>query len=186
VPAVPSPYPRRARLCGGPLRHRVRPRALATGRARRPARRIRGCGRAGGGPRHASARPAPPGGRGGLRVGQVRPGRCPSRVRYEVTLDARRIRVEITPEGRFTVDDRAIAADIRETVRGRQWSVAIEGSGHEVTILTHEPMRVDVDGREVRVSVIDERSLRPRGSAAARGRGRLELRAPMPGLLKAV
>src|SRR2546426_246153 len=81
--------------------------------------------------------------------------------------------------GRFTVDDRAGAADVRETVRPRQWSVALDGASHEVTLLTYDPIRLDVDGRELRASVVDERSLRARGSAARPGTGRFELRAPM-------
>jgi biotin carboxyl carrier protein len=107
-------------------------------------------------------------------------------VRYEVTLDERSVRVELTPEGRFTVDDLAVAADVREIVRGRLWSITLDGESHEVTLLTHEPLRMDIDGIEVRATVIDERTLRARGGSARAGSGRVEIRAPMPGLLKAV
>jgi len=107
-------------------------------------------------------------------------------MRYEVTLDDRRIRVELGQDGRFTVEDRVVAADIRETVRGRQWSIVVEGESHEVTVVTHDPLRLDVDGHDVRATVVDERALRAgRGAVGAR-RDRVELRAPMPGLLKAV
>jgi biotin carboxyl carrier protein len=107
-------------------------------------------------------------------------------MRYEVTLDDRRIRVELGEDGRFTVEDRVVAADIRETVRGRQWSIVVEGESHEVTVVTHDPLRLDVDGHDVRATVVDERALRAgRGAVGAR-RDRVELRAPMPGLLKAV
>jgi biotin carboxyl carrier protein len=107
-------------------------------------------------------------------------------MRYEVTLDDRRIRVELGEDGRFTVEDRVVAADLRETVRGRQWSIVVEGESHEVTVVTHDPLRLDVDGHDVRASVVDERALRAgRGPVGAR-RDRVELRAPMPGLLKAV
>jgi biotin carboxyl carrier protein len=107
-------------------------------------------------------------------------------MRYEVTLDDRRIRVELGEDGRFTVEDRVVAADLRETVRGRQWSIVVEGESHEVTVVTHDPLRLDVDGHDVRVTVVDERALRAgRGAVGAR-RDRVELRAPMPGLLKAV
>ena len=107
-------------------------------------------------------------------------------MRYEVTLDDRRARVEVAPEGRFLIDDRAVAADVREIVRGRQWSITLDGESHEITVVTHEPMRLDVDGHDVLASVIDERALRAsRGTAVART-GRVELRAPMPGLLKTV
>ncbi|MDP9276259.1 MAG: hypothetical protein M3O99_11780 [Chloroflexota bacterium] len=107
-------------------------------------------------------------------------------MRYEVTLDDRRLRVELFEDGRFTVEDRVVAADVRETVRGRQWSITLEGSSHEITVVTHDPLRLDLDGHDVRATVIDERTLRARpGSGAARV-GRIEIRAPMPGLLKAI
>jgi biotin carboxyl carrier protein len=71
-------------------------------------------------------------------------------------------------------------------VRGRQWLVRVDGAPHEVTVLTHDPLRLLVDGFEVLAGALDERTL-----AAARGvrehaGGRHEIRAPMPGLLKRV
>ena len=105
-------------------------------------------------------------------------------MRYEVTLDDRRVRVELGEDGRFTIEDRVVAAEVRETVRGWQWSITLEGESHEITVVTHEPLRLDIGGRDVRATVIDERALRAgRGSGAARV-GRVEIRAPMPGLLK--
>ena len=100
-------------------------------------------------------------------------------MRYEVTLDERLVRVELTPDGRFTIDDRAVAAEVREIV-------TLDGESHEVTLLGHDPMRVDVNGTEVRVAVVDERAARARGGAPRAGSGRVEIRAPMPGLLKAI
>jgi len=107
-------------------------------------------------------------------------------MRYEVTLDDRLVRVDLGEHGRFTVDDRAVAADIREIVRARQWSITLDGESHEITVVTHEPLRLDIDGRDVRATVIDERALRANRGAARTRTGRIELRAPMPGLLKAV
>jgi biotin carboxyl carrier protein len=107
-------------------------------------------------------------------------------MRYEVTLDDRRVRVELGEDGRFTVDDRVVAADVRETVRGRQWSITVEGQSHEITVVTHDPLRLDLDGQDVRAAVIDERALRASRGAVGLRTGRVELRAPMPGLLKAV
>jgi biotin carboxyl carrier protein len=107
-------------------------------------------------------------------------------MRYEVTLEGRRLRVELAPDGRFTIDDRAVAADARETARGRQWSLVVDGESHEVTVVTFDPLRLDVDGIDVRASVIDERALRAGAGAGRAAAGRIELRAPMPGLLKAV
>ncbi len=107
-------------------------------------------------------------------------------MRYEVTLDDRRVRVELGELDRFAIDERAVAADVRETVRGRQWSVTVDGESHEITVVTHDPLRLDVDGHDVRATVIDERALRASRGAAGARTGRIELRAPMPGLLKAV
>jgi biotin carboxyl carrier protein len=107
-------------------------------------------------------------------------------MRYEVTLDDRRVRVELGEDGRFTLDDRVVAADVRETMRGRQWSITLEGESHEITVVTHDPLRLDVDGHDVRAEVVDERAVRASRGAAGVRTGRLELRAPMPGLLKAV
>src|SRR5256712_12952640 len=107
-------------------------------------------------------------------------------MRYEVALDDRLVRAELTEHGKFTIDDRALAADVRETVRGRQWSIVLEGESHEITVVTHDPLRRDVDGHDIRATVVDERALRAgRGAVGAR-RDQVELRAPMPGLLKAV
>ncbi|HEV8655334.1 MAG TPA: biotin/lipoyl-containing protein [Candidatus Limnocylindria bacterium] len=84
------------------------------------------------------------------------------------------------------VDDAVVAAETAEIVRGRQWSVRIAGRSHEVTVLTHDPLHLLVDGTETAASALDERAAAAaRGASAARG-GRHELRAPMPGLLKTV
>ena len=107
-------------------------------------------------------------------------------MRYEVTLDDRRVRVDLSADGRFTLDDRVVAADVREIVRGRQWSIVLDGETHEITVVTHDPLRLDVDGRDVRATVIDERALRAGRGVVGMRTGRVELRAPMPGLLKTV
>ena len=107
-------------------------------------------------------------------------------MRYEVTLEDRRFRVELVENGRFTIDDSVVAGEVSETVRGWQWSVTLEGSSHEITVVTHDPLRLDLDGHDVRAAVIDERALRASRGAVGLRTGRVELRAPMPGLLKAV
>lgn len=105
---------------------------------------------------------------------------------YEVSVGERRLRVDLGADGRFLVDDAAVPADATEIVRGRQWSVRIAGRSHEVTVLTHDPLRLLVDGTEIVATAVDERAATAaRGASSARG-GRHELRAPMPGLLKAV
>ena len=104
---------------------------------------------------------------------------------YEVTVGERQLRVDIGTDGRLLVDDTVVAAETAETVRGRQWSVRIAGRSHEVTVLTHDPLRLFVDGTEVAATALDERAAAVRGTARVQG-GRHELRAPMPGLLKTV
>ena len=105
---------------------------------------------------------------------------------YEVSVGERRLRVDVAADGRFLIDEAVVAAEIAEIARSRQWSVRIGGRSHEVTVLTHDPLRLLVDGREAEASALDERAAASaRGASAARG-GRHELRAPMPGLLKAV
>src|SRR5712692_6491996 len=121
------------------------------------------------GPRAAVAHRAPCRRHGRGPVGARRSRGCAPLMRYEVTLDGRRVRVELGEDGRFTVEDRVVAADVRETVRARQWSIVIEGESHEITVVTHDPLRLDADGHDVRASVIDERALRAgRGTGAAR------------------
>jgi biotin carboxyl carrier protein len=107
-------------------------------------------------------------------------------MRYEVTLDDTTVRVDLAADGRFTVDDRVVAADIRETVRARQWSITLDGESHEVTVVTHDPLRLDVDGRDVLAKVVDERALRAGRESGEARVGRIEIRAPMPGLLKTI
>jgi len=84
------------------------------------------------------------------------------------------------------IDDAVVAADVREVVRGRQWSIALDGATHEITLLLWDPMRFAVDGIEIAVSAVDERTLAAARGVRHGGAGRRELRAPMPGLLKAV
>jgi len=105
-------------------------------------------------------------------------------LRYAVRAGDRDLAVEVTPEGRFLVGDRVVAAELVAIVAGRLWSVLIDGQAHEVAFLGAD--RVWVDGDEVRLEVVDERDI-----AAGRARGRSpdvrqEIRAPMPGLLKRV
>jgi biotin carboxyl carrier protein len=120
-------------------------------------------------------------------------------VRYEVEAGGRRIRVEASPDGRMLIDDRIVAYDAREIVAGRHWSLVIEGRAHEVVLLGGDPSilpggpaapggpaRMRVDGREAIVTAYDERTLAARRDRALAGGGRHEVRAPMPGLLKAV
>lgn len=107
-------------------------------------------------------------------------------MRYEVRVAGRTMRVDIDTAGRFLVDGVAVPADLDETVRGLQWRVRHDGRSYEVTLLTRDPLRIAIDGAEVEASAIDERALAASRGARQRASGRHEVRAPMPGLLKAV
>lgn len=107
-------------------------------------------------------------------------------MRYAVRLADADLSVDVDNTGRFTIDGDAVAALVDETVRGRQWAIRIDGASHEITLLTHEPLRLLVDGVELEATAIDERTLAADRGASQRSSGRHELRAPMPGLLRAV
>jgi biotin carboxyl carrier protein len=96
----------------------------------------------------------------------------------------RDLAIEVTPEGRFLVGDRVVAADLVEAVPGRLWSVVIDGAAHEVAIVGAD--RVWVDGDEVRLDIVDERAVAAGRAGGRSANARQEIRAPMPGLLKRV
>jgi biotin carboxyl carrier protein len=105
-------------------------------------------------------------------------------MRYAVRAGDRDLAIEATPEGRFLVGDAVLAADLVEVVRGRVFSVVIDGLAHEVVFLGGD--RVWVDGDEVQIGIADERALAAGGAGARAASTRQEVRAPMPGLLKRV
>ncbi|MEK7860745.1 MAG: biotin/lipoyl-containing protein [Chloroflexota bacterium] len=107
-------------------------------------------------------------------------------MRYEVDVGGHRRRLEVGTDGRLLIDGRAVAHDAREVVPRRLWSVVVEGRAHEVVRLGGAPERWWVGGAEVVVSVADERAAAARSDRARAGGGRHEMRAPMPGLLKAL
>jgi len=107
-------------------------------------------------------------------------------VRYEVVLGDRRLAVEVDPAGRVLVDDRAVAAEVRETAPGRSWLVLLDGAAHEVVLLGRAPLRLQVGGVEVGLSAADARVLAAGRAAGGAASARVELRAPMPGLVKTV
>jgi len=107
-------------------------------------------------------------------------------MRYEVRVGDRALTVDLGSDGRFLIDGEAVAAVVDETIRGRQWLVRLDGRTYDTTVLTRDPLRLLVNGTEIAASAVDERSaLAQRGTRQAAG-GRHEVRAPMPGLLKAV
>jgi len=107
-------------------------------------------------------------------------------MRYEVAIAGRTLRVDVDASGRFFIEGVAVPAETTETARGRQWLVRLGGRSHEVTMLTHEPARLLIDGTEVTASAVDERSMAASRGTRQHSSGRHELRAPMPGLLRAV
>jgi len=107
-------------------------------------------------------------------------------VRYEIEVGGRRLRVESSLEGRLLVDDRVVAYDARDLGDALQWSIVVEGRAHEVVLLGGDPPRAVVDGTTVTVAAADERAIAARGDRSRTVVGRHEIRAPMPGLLKAV
>ncbi len=106
-------------------------------------------------------------------------------MRYEVRVGERTVQVEIAPDGGLLVDDRAVALDA-SPVGDDSWTMRLDGASHEVHTLSRDPLRLWVDGREVRASVTDERTLAAERAGGRTRTGRDEVRAPMPGLLKAV
>ena len=106
-------------------------------------------------------------------------------MRYEVEVGERTVQVEIAPDGGLLVDDRAVSLDVTPLGDG-SWAMRLEGASREVHVLSRDPLRLWVDGREVRAAVTDTRALAARGSGGRAGSGRQEIRAPMPGLVKAV
>ena len=107
-------------------------------------------------------------------------------MRYEVRIAGRSRQVDVDGHGRFLVDGEAVAAEAVETVRGRQWTVTIAGRPHEVTVLTRDPLRLLIGGREIAASATDERALAAARGTRTSGALRHVIRAPMPGLLKTV
>lgn len=108
-------------------------------------------------------------------------------MRYEVRVEDRVLTVDLDGAGRFLIDGTVVAAELVETVRSWQWQVRIGGQAHEVTVVTRtEPLRLLVDGIEIVASAIDERAIAASRGARSQTAGRHEVRAPMPGLLKAV
>ena len=107
-------------------------------------------------------------------------------MRYEVRVAGRPYRIDVDTSGRFLVDGDAVAAIVDEVVRGREWRVALDGTSHDVIVLTRDPLRLLVDGVEVSAAVLDERALATSPDSRQHLSGRHELRAPMPGLLRAV
>jgi len=107
-------------------------------------------------------------------------------MRYEVRIGDAALRVEAVADGQTLVDDLVVAAVITEVAAGTLWSVTIDGTAHEIAVLGRDPLRLWVDGVETQALVADERAV----AAARRGgratAGRAEVRAPMPGLVKAI
>jgi len=107
-------------------------------------------------------------------------------MRYEVRVGEALLRVEAAADGRTLVDDAVVAAVVTEVAAGVLWSVILDGAAHEIALLGQDPLRLWVDGVETRALVADERAVAAARRGGRRAVGRVEVRAPMPGLLKAI
>jgi acetyl/propionyl-CoA carboxylase alpha subunit len=105
-------------------------------------------------------------------------------LRYATRAGDRDLVIEVTPEGRFLVGDRVLAADLAEAVPGHVWSVVVDGRAHEVAFVGAD--RVWVDGDEIGLAIEDERAALARRTGGRSSDARQEIRAPMPGLLKRI
>jgi acetyl/propionyl-CoA carboxylase alpha subunit len=105
-------------------------------------------------------------------------------MKYAARAGDRDLVIEVTPEGRFLVGDRVLAADLAEAVPGRVWSVVVDGQAHEVAFVGAD--RVWVDGDEIGLAIDDERAVAAGRAGGRSADARQEIRAPMPGLLKRV
>lgn len=106
-------------------------------------------------------------------------------MRYEVVIGERTVNADVAPDGSLLVDDRAVAV-LTTPIGTDAWAVRVDGSAHEVRILSRDPLRLWVDGDELPGSVADQRSLAAQRDTGRARTGRHELRAPMPGLVKRV
>ena len=106
-------------------------------------------------------------------------------MRYEARIADRVVRIESSLDGRLLIGGTVVAYDAREIADGL-WSVVVGGASHEIAFLGGDPPRVRIDGRETTAVVTDERAVAARRERGAIAAGRHEVRAPMPGLLKAV
>lgn len=106
-------------------------------------------------------------------------------MRYEVRVGERTVRVELAPDGSTLVDD-AVAVLEAQPSGDDGWWIRLDGAAHEVRVIGRDPLRLWVDGTEVACAVDDERTVAAQRAGGGARAGRHELRAPMPGLLKAV
>lgn len=107
-------------------------------------------------------------------------------MRYEVQVGDALLRLEAAADGRTLVDDAVVAAVVTEVSAGVLWSVIVDGAAHEIALLGRDPLRLWVDGVETRVQIADERAVAAARRGGRRTGGRVEVRAPMPGLIKAI
>jgi len=105
-------------------------------------------------------------------------------LRYRCRVDGQELVLDVDTSGRILLDHEALAADV-VTVAPEVWSIILAGRSHEVALLERDPLRLNVDGQEVAVEVIDERQSIAFADSAAETRS-FEVRAPMPGLIVTV
>jgi len=105
-------------------------------------------------------------------------------MRYRCRVGASDVDLDIDVMGRVSIEGSSISADV-EAVGPDLWSILIDGRSHEVAVLERDPLRVRIDGGEVELALVDERTRIGARQSGADARP-YEVRAPMPGLIVAV
>lgn len=108
-------------------------------------------------------------------------------MRYRAEVDGRALWLELDPRGRLLVDGEGVDADC-VALGADLYSVIVGGRSHEVLVLERggQQLRLAVNGRELALSLTDEREREAQAHAGAASASAIELRAPMPGLIVAV
>jgi biotin carboxyl carrier protein len=107
-------------------------------------------------------------------------------VRYTARVRDRALHIDLDPRGPVLVNGERVEADAVGAGAG-VYSVLLGPESHEVVLLQRAPdLRVVVDGRELPLTLADERAAETAGSAGAAATSEVQLRAPMPGLIVAV
>lgn len=116
-------------------------------------------------------------------------------MKYVTSVGEHEFEIEIEEHGTVVVDGQPIAADLREIVPGRLYSLLLEHASHESFVESGQDelhpvqrgnhIRVLLEGELYHVCVQDERAIRlARGMAGfVPDSGEVRVRAPMPGLI---
>lgn len=107
-------------------------------------------------------------------------------MKYEVTSGSQTFQVEVEDDGRLKVDGESVVYDFQEARDPNLYSLILDKESHEMRISVEEDAyRVLLDGDNISVKVLDERSRRLAGVRKQLGSdsGDVLVKAPMPGLI---